>query len=109
MTTQELDDPTGDGSVVAHRGRARGLLTEISRQAKQALAQKGINLDLFFVVPSDSIITFGTALDPDDAEWAVVGEVVASVVQRLLGLSGTRRRAVACATTQDQECGDAAT
>jgi hypothetical protein len=39
----------------------------------------------------------------------VVGKVVAAVVQRLLGLSGTRCRPVACASTQDQECCDAAT
>jgi hypothetical protein len=89
-----------DDDVAIHRARARDLLPEISRQAKEGLSQRGINhLDLFFVIPSDSIITFGTTLDPDDAEWAVVGEVVSGVVQRLLGLTGTRRRSVVCATT----------
>jgi hypothetical protein len=93
----ELDDLT---DVTAHRARAKAMLTEISRQAKEALSQRGINhLDLFFVIPSDSIITFGTVLDPDDAEWSMVGEVVSGVVQRLLGLAGTRCRAVACAST----------
>jgi hypothetical protein len=99
MTTQELDDPTDDDDAMTLRARARDLLPEISRQAKAGLSQRGINLDLFFVVPSDSIITFGTTLDPDDAEWAVVGEVVSAIVQRLLGLAGTRRRSVVCAST----------
>ena len=100
MDTKALDDLADNGDVMAHRARARDLLPEISRQAKAGLSQRGINhLDLFFVIPSDSIITFGTTLDPDDAEWAVVGEVVSGVVQRLLGLAGTRRRAVACAST----------
>ncbi len=99
-TTDEQHDLADYRDVTGHRARARDLLPEISRQSKEALSQPGINnLDLFFVVPSDSIITFGTTLDPDDAEWAVVGEVVASVVQRLLGLAGTRCRPVTCAST----------
>jgi hypothetical protein len=111
MEFNDDDDLTDEGAdVMAHRARARDLLTEISRQAKEGLSKQGINLDLFFVIPSDSIITFGTTLDPDpsDTEWALVSEVVAGVVQRLLGLAGTRCRAVVCATTRDQECCDAA-
>src|ERR1700676_2291633 len=98
----EHDDLIDGDAVTAHRARAREMLPEISRQAKEGLSQQGINhLDLFFVIPSDSIITFGTMLDPSDSEWAVAGEVVAAVVQRLLGLAGTRRQSVACASTTD--------
>jgi hypothetical protein len=43
MDTQALDDSADDGSVVAHRARARDLLPEISRQAKAGLSQRGIN------------------------------------------------------------------
>ena len=50
METQGLDDLADDDAVIAHRARAKAELGQIARQAKQALADAGIDLNLFFLV-----------------------------------------------------------
>jgi hypothetical protein len=112
MTIQELDDPmTDDYDVTTHRARAKAELGQIVQQVRLALTEQGeqgIDIPLFFLVPSASaVLVFGTVTDPPDAEWARVGEVVASIVAQSCGLRGTRRREVVCAATHDQESHDA--
>jgi hypothetical protein len=99
----ECDAPTDDDDVTAQRARARSLLSQIAEQAKQALSERSIDTTLFFIVPNsgDAVLTFGTPGDPPDAEWERTGEIVASVVAGLIGLRGTRRREVTCATTSE--------
>jgi hypothetical protein len=96
----ERDDMTDD-DVVAHRARAKAQLLHIAQQAKRALHEGSIDLDLFFMIPSngDSILTFGTAGDPNDDEWGRVGEIVSSIVRKTVGLDYTRCREVVCLTT----------
>ena len=50
MTIQELDDPTDDDDVASYRARARNLLSEITRQIRQALDNAGISLDVFVMI-----------------------------------------------------------
>ena len=96
----EHDDPQDDDDVAIHRARARGLLTEISRQAKEALTDQGIDTPLFFIVPSgNAVVTFGCSGDPSDDEWNRVAEIVVPIVSGLIGLAGTRCQEVLCATT----------
>jgi hypothetical protein len=104
MTIQELDDPTYDDDVTTYRARARNLLTEITRQAKQALDGAGISLDVFVMIPSsgDAIATFGTAASPADEVWSRVSEIVSSIVGESVGLARTRCREVACASTGEE-------
>ena len=103
MQTQALDDPLDD-DVTAHRELAAAKLDQIARDAKEALAYQGIDTPLFFLVPNsgNAILTFGTTLDPDDALWRQVSEVVSGVVRQLVGVDHTRCREVVCATTCDQ-------
>ena len=56
METQELDE---DDGVMAQRARATGMLSQITRQAKQALTEQSIDMDLFFLIPNsgDAILT----------------------------------------------------
>jgi hypothetical protein len=105
--THVRDEPMDD--VAIHRARAASVLDQIARQSKQTLVAAGIDIDVFFLVPSsgDAVIIVGCPGDPSDAEWDRVAELVASIVRQSVGLAGTRCRAVACATTQDQECCDA--
>ncbi len=115
MTNQELDDPTNDDDVLGesmddaadYRERAAAKIDQIAQQTKQMLAEAGIDIDVFFLIPSsgDSILIFGTPADPDDALWGRVGQIVAPIVRQSVGLAGTRCRPMACATTQ--ECCDA--
>jgi hypothetical protein len=77
------------------------MLTEISRQAKEALTDQGIDTPLFFIVPSgNAVITFGCSCDPSDDEGNRVADIFAPIVSRLIRLAGARCRAVACATTE---------
>jgi hypothetical protein len=97
----ERADQADEERVAVHRDRAEGMLNQIAQQAKAALDEQGLDFSLFFIVPrsGDAVITFGTSGDPSDDEWGRVADVVASVVQQLVGLAGTRCREVVCATT----------
>jgi hypothetical protein len=99
METQEFDD---DNGVMAHRVRASAMLNQITRQAKQALTEQSIDMDLFFLIPNSgaALLTFGTITDPPDDLWDRVGEIVSSVVRQSVGLERTRCRPVVCATTE---------
>jgi hypothetical protein len=101
METQAPYELADDDAVIAHRARAASMLDQIAQQVKVVLAAEGIDLPVFFIVPSsgDSILIYGCAGDPPDNEWSEVGEIVEAVVQQSLGLRGTRRRKVQCAST----------
>ena len=96
-----LDDLTGEERMADHRARAATMLAEISRRAKEALTEQGIDLNVFFVVPSsgDSIITCGAMSDPPDDLWGQVSTMISSIVEQAVGLDRTRLREVRCATT----------
>ena len=85
----------------AYRERATELLDQIAQQAKQALSDASIDIELFFMVPrsSKAILTFGTLADPPDDLWNRVSEAVSCVVRNSLGIERTRCRGVACAST----------
>jgi hypothetical protein len=90
------DDPADYDGGTAHRARAKMMLDQIARQARQALDEQQIDLDPFFMVPNsgDAIITYGTTADPDDELWTRVGTIVSEVVRDLVGVRRTRCQAV---------------
>jgi hypothetical protein len=97
MAAMDTLDEHDDGD---YRQRAIANLDAITQQTKQALSDAGINIDIFFVIPSiDSIITYGTVTDPSAEEWRSVGEIVSAIVRQSVGLDRTRCRPVQCATT----------
>jgi hypothetical protein len=102
--TAMSDESTDD--VPAYRERATSRLQDIAQQTKQALADAGIDLHIFFTIPSSghSILTFGTVADPDpdDEEWQTISAIVSGIVRRAVGLDRSRCRSLACATTHDQ-------
>jgi hypothetical protein len=99
----ERDDLTDQDDVPAHRARAKAELDQIAQQVQQALAEAGIGISLFFLIPNsgDSILSFGTLADPSDGEWGRVGEIVSAIVRQRVRLDRTRCRPVTCATTTD--------
>ena len=76
--TQALDYPADEDGVTAYRERAKGMLNQIAQQARLALADQCIDLDLFFLAPNsgEAILIYGTPGNPDDASWERVGEIV---------------------------------
>jgi hypothetical protein len=100
METQALDDSADDEDAATYRERAKAMLDRIAAQAKQALSQRGVELDLFFVTPSrHSVVTFGTMSDPPGQLWGEVSAMVSSIVQQVVGLDRVRCREVMCAAT----------
>jgi hypothetical protein len=101
---EKANDSDDDDTVVVYRARAREKLNQIVQEAKTALEENGIHVDLFVMIPfsGDSIACFGTAGDPDDALWNRVGEIVSGIVRRTVGVDQVRCREVACATTTDE-------
>ena len=109
MDTQELDDLNEDGDeVTACRARARTELDQIARQTKQALAEQGLDITVFFLVPNsgEAVLLYGTPADPDDLIWERVSNIVSAVVREVVGLDGGRCRPVMCSTTTDAEVGN---
>ena len=101
----DADDVPGGSmdDVTTYRARARDLLTEITRQVRQALDDAGISLDVFVMIPSsgDAIATFGTVADPSDETWDRTSKIISSIVGESVGLARTRCREVACASTSE--------
>jgi hypothetical protein len=54
---------------MTYRARLKGMLNEIAQEVKLALAEKSIDIPVFFLIgqSGQSILSFGTVLDPDDA------------------------------------------
>jgi hypothetical protein len=97
----EQVDLTDDNDAAPCRERASALLDQIADLTKQALANAGIDIELFFLIPrcGDAICIFGTLADPADELWGTVTEVVASVLRNVLGIERTRCREIVCAST----------
>ena len=109
MDTQALDDLTEDGDeVTACRARAKTELDQIARQTKQALAEQGLDITVFFLVPNsgEAILMFGTPADADDPTWERVSDIVSAILRQVAGLDGTRCRPVMCSATTDAEVGN---
>ena len=101
MNSEEADDLTDDCDVMAHRERVAVRLDEIAQQARETLAVAGLDIPLFFTLPStgQAILNVGTLLDPDDATWRRVGEIVRAIIARVIGVDRLRSREMPCAST----------
>jgi hypothetical protein len=88
-----------------YREHATALLDEIAAQARTALKEAGIRLNVFFIVPpsGDAILTLGVATTRE--EWQEIRAVVSSLVRRSIGLEASRCREIICARTDgDDPC-----
>jgi hypothetical protein len=101
--TQEPDEQRADDGVADHRARVRNLLPEITEQAKQALADANIDLDVLLIVPrtGDAIATVCTPDDPADEVWSRTSEIVSGIMAQALNLDCLRSRHVTCGATTD--------
>jgi hypothetical protein len=86
--TFQLDTPEND-DIDDKRDIIRDCLSEIVVEVGNRLREAGLNCPVFLTVPNsgDAIVMMATPLDPSDADWAHVGEIVrATVSERLNGL-----------------------
>jgi hypothetical protein len=105
MQTQELNGQSDGRSIARHRARAKAELEHIVQQAKQAVAEAGLDIPLFFMIPrtGDSILTYGTPGHPQDHEWSHIGEIVCAVVAKAVGMDRTLHREIMCMASDDLE------
>ena len=96
------DEPGLMSARATYRNQARANLDQIAKDTKQAIADAGIEMDVFFIIPNngDSLLTFGTPGDPSDDLWDTVSEIVSAVVRQSIGLDHATCRSLLCATTQ---------
>jgi hypothetical protein len=88
-----------DEDETAYRERATALLDGFAQQARGALRDAGIGIDLIFMVPrsGDVILTFGAAAELYTKEWEAIKTAVSSLVRRSIGLDPAQCRDVVCA------------
>ena len=84
---------------LTYRERATALLDEFAQQARRALRDAGIGIDLIFVVPpsGDVILTFGAAAELYNDEWTAIRSTVSSLVLRSIGMEPAQGRDIVCA------------
>jgi hypothetical protein len=89
-TDNQADEP-------AYHERATAILDELAQQARVALGNAGIRLNIFFVVPpsGDAILTLGVAANQHEVQE--IKEVIGSIVRRSIGLNPGQCRNVICA------------
>jgi hypothetical protein len=99
MTMDEHSSITIDDET-AYRERATALLDGFAEQARGALRDAGIGIDLIFLVPpsGDVILTFCTAAELYSEDWKAIKAAVSSLVRRSTGLDPARCRDVVCST-----------
>jgi len=95
--TFQLDILAND-DIEAKRTIIRDYLGEIIVELGNRLREAGLSCPLFLTIPNsgDAIVMMATPLDPSDADWAHVGDIVrTSVSERLDGLK-LRNREMLC-------------
>jgi hypothetical protein len=102
MDTPDIarDDQTDEA---AYRERAAALLDELAHQARVALRNAGIPLNVYFIVPEsgDAILTLGAVADKD--EWHGLQAEVGRIVRRLIGLDPARCREIICVMSHSDD------
>jgi len=80
------------------RARLKACLSDIASEVTTALNEAGIAISVFFTIPSSGpLLTFATPLDPDDATWATVSEIVVQIVCRATGVDNLIGEEAVCA------------
>lgn len=81
----------------AYRERATAILDELAHQARAALRNAGIRLNIYFIVPpsGDAILTLGAAVNEEEVQK--IKEMIGSIVRRSIGLEPGQCREVICA------------
>jgi hypothetical protein len=81
------------------RARLKACLPDIAAKVTTALSNAGLAIPMFFTVPSSGpVMTYATPLDPTDADWVRVRDIVNPIVCRTVGVNDLICREVQCAS-----------
>jgi hypothetical protein len=77
------------------------LLNQIAAEVSAALSEAGIQIPIFFSIPSQggAMLTFATPLDPTEEEWARVSQIICPIVASKIGATSVRSRTLPCVAT----------
>ena len=80
------------------REALRAALPDIAAKVTAALTEAGLKIPIYFAVPSSGIsyLSLCTPLNPSDAEWDEVGQVVAEIVAEHTGSGKLKVSDVSC-------------
>jgi hypothetical protein len=81
------------------REKMRQSIKEITAELNSALVAAGLACPVYICVPSsgDSIATYATSLDPNDAGWNQITDIVREIVGKRIGATRLLSRPLACA------------
>jgi hypothetical protein len=86
-------------SAATYRDTIRAQLNAIAAAVQLALRDADLAQPVFFSVPSSgkAILTFGTPLDPSEADWNRISAIICTIVGEKTGLEGLTGRELPCA------------
>jgi hypothetical protein len=89
------------------RQRLIEILPEIVSQVAVGLRAAGLAMQVFFTVPrSGAFITFGTPIDPSDADWDRASNIICGIVEGASGIEDLIIRNLDCMLTEPMGVAD---
>lgn len=87
------------------RALAKSRLPKIIERTKDALAQGGVGVDIFYLLPNsgDSAITYGVIADVSDEEWDTISGIVCEIVKDALALRDVYTRELSAGVVRPSE------
>jgi hypothetical protein len=100
--TFQLDTSTSDDTE-DKREIIRGCLSEIVVEVGNRLREAGLSCPIFLTVPNsgDAVAMMATPLDPSDADWARVGDIVRTTISERLNGLRLQNRDMICGAAND--------
>ena len=89
---------SAESRLESKREIIRDYLGEIVGEVGNRLREAGLNCPVFLTVPNsgDAIVMMATPLDPSDADWSHVGDIVRTTVSERLNGLRLRNREMIC-------------
>jgi hypothetical protein len=86
-------------NLIAMRDAIRQSLKEITAELNSALVKAELACPIYLCVPAsgDALATLACPLDPNDAEWDRITDIVREIVAKKIGITRLRTRPLACA------------
>ena len=81
-----------------YREQLISLLPQIASDVTAALTAAGLHIPVFFCIPrsGDSLLTFATPVDPSDAEWERITDIIRDAVEDTSGIDKLAVRELHC-------------
>jgi len=94
-----MPNESSTDSLIAMRDAIRQSINEITAQLNSALVKAELAYPIYLCVPAsgDALATLACPLDPNDAEWDRITDIVRDIVGKKIGKTRLRTRPLACA------------